>query len=143
MSYPTTVKGQKIAVQLGNGATPEVFTTVCGVTDKGFQRTRQTSDVVVWDCTNPDAPPITESDILSGSWTISIGGQVVLAELDRLEEAYDTPDTWRIVLFSTGTTVVRSYTGTAIMTDFNITANNGSRATVAITLKGDGELVQA
>jgi predicted secreted protein len=141
MSYPTTVRGQKVALQLGDGASPEVFTTVCGITTKGLQRTRAVNDAVVWDCTDPDALPITEREAAAGDWSISGSGQAVVAELGRLEEAYETPANWRIVFFGTGTTVVRSYTGNAIMTDLNLGAVNGEKATISLTLSGNGALV--
>lgn len=140
MTYPTTIKGQKWALMLGDDADPQVFTVVCGITTKGLQRTNQTGDTTVWDCTNPDAPPIIERDILAGDWTISGSGQAVLAELDRLEEALATPSDWRLVLYGTGTTVVRTYTGNAIMTDLTINAVNGQRAEVSLTLTGNGVL---
>lgn len=142
MTYPTTVKGTKVALQLGDGASPtEAFTTVCGITTKGLQRTRAVNDAVVWDCNDPDAAPITERDMAAGDWSISGSGQAVVAELDRIEDAYETPANWRIVFFGAGTTIVRSYTGNAIMTDLNLGAVNGEKATISITLSGNGELV--
>jgi len=140
MTYPTTIKGQKWALMLGDDADPEVFTVVCGITTKGLQRTNQTGDTTVWDCEDPDAPPIIERDILAGDWTISGSGQAVLAELDRLEDALAVPSNWRLVLYGTGTTVVRTYTGNAIMTDLTINAVNGQRAEVSLTLTGNGAL---
>ena len=142
MTYPTTIKGQKWALMLGNSADPEVFTVVCGITTKGLQRTNQTGDTTVWDCEDPDAPPIIERDILAGDWTISGSGQAVLAELDRLEDALAVPSNWRLVLYGTGTTVVRTYTGNAIMTDLTINAVNGQRAEVSLTLTGNGVLTK-
>jgi len=142
MSYPTTIKGQKVALQLGDGADPEVFTVVCGITTKGLQRTRAVNEAVVWDCTDPDALPLTEREMAAGDWTISGSGQAVVAELDRLEAAFETGANWSIVFFGTGSTVVRSYTGNAIMTDLNLGATNGEKATVSLTLSGNGELVK-
>jgi len=142
MSYPTTIKGQKIGLRLGDGADPEVFTVVCGITSKGLQRTRAVNDAVVWDCADPDALPITEREMAAGDWTISGSGQAVAAELDRLEAAYETGANWQIVFFGTGSTVTRSYTGSAIMTDLNLGAVNGEKASISITLSGNGELVK-
>lgn len=143
MAYPVTVKGQKVALLLGDGADPEVFTVVCGITTKGLTRTNQTGDTTVWDCTNPDAAPVIERDILAGDWSMSGSGQAVVAELNRLEDALAEPSNWRIVFYGTGSTVTRSYTGNAIMTELTINAVNGSRAEVSLSLVGNGELVQA
>lgn len=141
MSKPVTIRGQKWALLLGNGADPEVFTPVCGITTKGLQRTNQTSDTVVWDCEDPDAQPSIERDILAGDWNMSGAGQAVLAELDRLEAALKSIETWRLVLYGTGTTIVRTYTGPAVMTDLTIGAANGGRATISLSLAGAGELI--
>jgi hypothetical protein len=140
MSYPTTIKGTKVALQLSDGGTPPEFTTVCGINTKGLQRTRAVNDTVLYDCTDPDAIPITEREEGATDWTISGSGFAVLSELDRLEAAYATPADWRIVYFGVGTAVVRSYTGNAIMTDFTLGANNGEKGSLSLTLSGNGVL---
>lgn len=143
MAYPTTHKGQKVVLQLGNGATPiESFTTVCGITTKGLQRTKQTTDTVVWDCTDPDANPLIERDVLAGDWTMTGSGQAILANLEDIEDAYDAVKNWRIVFFGTGSAIVRSYTGAAIMTDLTIGAVNGERVSISLTLAGSGVLTR-
>lgn len=144
MAYPTTHKGQKVALQRGDGADPEAFATICGITTKGLQRTRQTTDTTVWDCTDPDLPPIIERDILNGDWTLTGSGQAVLTALDNLEADYEDGEahTYRLVFFGTGTTVVRSYTGAVIITDLTIGAVNGERASISLTLAGSGELTR-
>ncbi|NML11303.1 hypothetical protein HHL08_14300 [Sphingobium sp. AR-3-1] len=142
MSYPTTIKGQKVALQLGDGASTEVFTTVCGITTKGLQRTRAVNDSEVWDCTDPDALPLTEREMGAGDWTITGEGQAVAAELDRIEEAFEAAANWQIVFFGTGTTITRTYRGNAIMTDLNLGAVNGQKASISLTLSGNGELTK-
>jgi hypothetical protein len=142
MSYPTTIKGQKWGLRLGDGASPEVFTTVCGITTKGLQRTRAVNESQNWDCDDPDALPLTEREMAAGDWTISGSGQAVAAELDRLEDAFDTAANWQLVLMGTGATIVRSYTGNAIMTDLTLGAVNGEKATISLTLSGNGALAK-
>ena len=142
MSYPTLIKGQKIALRLGDGESPEVFTVVCGITTRGFQRTRAVNETQVWDCENPDALPLTDREEGASDWTISGSGQAVVAELDRLEAAFETPANWEIVFFGTGATVIRSYRGRAIMTDFTINGVNDEKASISLTLSGTGELVK-
>lgn len=141
MSYPTLIKGQKFALQLGDGGDPEMFTTVCGITTRGLQRTRAVNETQNWDCENPDALPLTEREASTSDWSISGSGQAVEAELDRLDAAFNTPASWRIILMGSGSTVIRSWTGTAIMTDYNTGAVNGEKATISLTLSGTGELV--
>lgn len=141
MSYPTTVKGQKVVLQLSDGAEPPVFTTVCGITTKGIQRTRKVNESENWDCADPDALPLTEREASTADWSLSGNGQAVLAELPRIDGAFETPSDWRMVWYGTGTTIVRTETGNAIMTDLTIGAVNGEKATISLTLQGNGELV--
>lgn len=142
MSYPTTIKGQKIVLQLGDGESPEAFTTVCGLNTRGLQRSRAANDAQVWDCTDPDALPIIERESGASDWTITGEGYAVAAELDRIEEAFETPANWRVTFFGAGTTATRTYTGNAIMTDLNIGATNGEKASISLTLSGNGALVK-
>ncbi|AIT81596.1 phage tail tube protein [Novosphingobium pentaromativorans] len=143
MTYPTTIKGQRVLLQLGDGATPtEAFTTVCGITTKGLQRTRQTQDTVLWDCTDPEASPITEREILAGDWTMNGSGQAVLSVLDDLEAAYDAASNWKLNFVDSSGTTVRSYTGNAIMTDLTLGAVNGDKCSISITLSGNGVLTK-
>lgn len=57
MSEPRTFEFDVIKV--GNGATPEVFTKLCGIQTTGFNRNVQTSDRYVRDY---DSPPPPNSD---------------------------------------------------------------------------------
>jgi len=53
MAYTDKLKSTRVAIMMGDGATPEVFSPMCGITTKGFQQTRATSDTVDWDCAAP------------------------------------------------------------------------------------------
>jgi len=145
MTYPTTIKGQRVVLQLGDGATPtEAFTIVCGITSKGLQRTRKTNDSEVWDCTDPEALPIIERDAGASDWTISGSGQAVATVLDSLEAAYESAvsSNWKLVFLDSSGAATRTYSGAAYITDLSITANNGSKAEISISLSGDGALTQ-
>lgn len=140
MTYPTKIKGTKVGLGLGDGGSPELFPIVCGITTKGLQRTRATNDQTDWDCGDPDAPPITVRDVGAGDWTMSGSGVVNVDNLDDVEAAYDTNKNWQLFFMGAGTTVIRSYTGNAIMTDLTINGVNGQFADISLTLAGNGEL---
>lgn len=140
MSFPTKLKGTKLVLMLGDGEVSEAFTAVCGITTKGFQRTRATNDQTDWDCADPDAPPVTVRDIGAGDWTMTGSGVVNLTNLDDLEAAYEEARNWRIGFYGTGTTLIRTYTGSAVMTDLTINGVNGQFADISLTLAANGEL---
>jgi hypothetical protein len=143
MSYPTKTKGTKVRLKLGNGATPEVFTVVCGITTKGLQRTRATNDETDWDCDDPDAAPVTVRDVGAGDWTMSGSGVANTANLTDIEAAYETPANWQLEFLDADNAVIRTYTGNAIMTDLTLGAANGSFMTISLTLSGNGDLTRA
>lgn len=49
--------GRTLLIQLGNGATPEVFTNLCGVTTRSFNMTANSVETTKPDCTNPANTP--------------------------------------------------------------------------------------
>lgn len=46
-------KGRTLLIQVGNGADPEVFTNVCGLTTRSFNMSASEVDTTIPDCNNP------------------------------------------------------------------------------------------
>lgn len=144
MAFTDKLKGTRLGLAIGDGATPQVFTPMCGISQKGLQQTRQTSDTVDWDCADPDATPITVRDINQADWTASGSGLLHRPALATVQAAYDTTDPvdFRIVFDeAVGDEVVDGYyEGPGVITDFSITGNNGEYIQIAITIQGAGKL---
>ena len=70
MTLPTTFDFAQL--KLGDGATPEVFTVVCGLETTGINQSAQTSDRYVRDCTAPATPPTIKrnASITSTVWFV-------------------------------------------------------------------------
>jgi TP901-1 family phage major tail protein len=51
-------KGRTLLIQIGDGATPEVFTNVCGITTRSFNMSANSVDTTIPDCENPGGPVI-------------------------------------------------------------------------------------
>lgn len=134
------LKSTRVYIALGNGATPEVFATICGITSKGLQQTRATNDTVDWDCANPDATPITVRDTGATDWSISGSGLLARNKLADLQTAFDDPNasTWRFVFDeAAGNEIVDGYyQGPALLTDLNITGENGQYLNISLTITG-------
>lgn len=141
MAYTATVKGQHIIVQMGDGATPtEVFTTICGITEKGLEQTASTSEETIWDCADQDAPPKVVRDVQSTDWSISASGQVDSSGLAALDTAF-TAAVERNFRFVFKDTVINKYKqGPGIITSFSVTGTNGEKAKVSLTITGAGAL---
>ncbi|MGQ3213007.1 phage tail tube protein [Shinella sp.] len=67
--------GRLLLIKLGDGATPEVFTNLCGLKDRSFDLSANTVDTTKPSCTNPGGPvqktgrPGITSRTFSGSGT--------------------------------------------------------------------------
>jgi predicted secreted protein len=143
MAKPTTFKGSKLYISLGNGATPEVFTAPCGITSRGLAMTKDVTDVTVPDCDDPDAPSWVERDVSSFSGEVS--GSGILAA-----EAWTT---WRTAFLDTDARNARVgieappaqhggyFAGSMHLTSLNLTGDIGEKISVTITLQSNGELV--
>jgi hypothetical protein len=102
MAKPTTYKGSALAIKVGNGANPEVFSEPCGLTTKGLNLSKATSDTTVPDCDNPDAPAWTERSVSSLSGTVSGSGVFTL----------EAAPVWRNFFLSTDSKNVQIWEGT-------------------------------
>ncbi|KKX33974.1 phage tail tube protein [Rhizobium sp. LC145] len=49
--------GRLLLIQIGNGATPEVFSNLCGITTRSFNMSANEVDTTIPDCANPGNTP--------------------------------------------------------------------------------------
>jgi len=54
MAAPDIVKGSYIDILVGDGATPEVFSVLCGFSTNSFTEQVNTSDEFTYDCADPE-----------------------------------------------------------------------------------------
>lgn len=138
MTKPTTTTFGNFVVQLGDGASPEVFSAPCGFTSKAFNQTANVQETAVPDCNNPDLPAYIERAVDTQSAEIS--GNGVMAQ-----EAFDTWETWRASGSSKNARVYPMgtgngyYQGAFVLTQFNNAVQKGQRVNVDVTMQSDGE----
>lgn len=140
--YPKTVTFGKMAVLIGDGATPEVFSAPCGFTDKALRVTGSTGTTVVPACDDPDAAAWEEKLINSLSWQVTGSGVLAINHLDD----------WRTWMFDGTENNVRVqfavpaadgggfYSGSAVLTSLEHNATRGERAKISVTIEGSGPL---
>lgn len=141
MSYTTgRLKATRVFIAIGDGASPEVFTPICGITTKGLQQTRATTETTDWDCADPDATPIIVRGAGAKDWSITGSGLLDRNRLTALQAAFDdtNPTNYRFVYdeASTDTIVDGYYQGAGFLTDFNVTGENGNYLQVSLTISG-------
>lgn len=145
MAYTDKLKSTRVYIAMGDGALPEVFSPMCGITTKGFQQSRATSDTTDWDCADPDASPITVRDVGASDWTISGNGLLHRPLLAKLQDAFDdtTATNYRFVFDEpvAGAVINGYYEGPGIITDLNITGTNGEYVNISLTVSAAGPKV--
>lgn len=139
MAKPTTVTGAKLLIQIGDGADPEVFAAPCGLNTKGINFGKETNDVTVPDCSDPEAPAWVER--IATSLSAGVSGSGLLAQ--------EALATWRGFFLDTDGKNCRikidgagwgHWAGNFICTTFNVTGEDGDKIQVEIELQSNGEV---
>lgn len=142
MAEPTTITGEQILIQIGDGADPEVFAHPCLInTDRGIQWSSNVISELVPDCADPGAPAWNRTDIDGLSASISGSGMYDLSSEADFYEWYTTGVS-KNVKVKTGTTGGSTYTGLFKLSEFGVTGSRKTRATASVTLVSDGPVVR-
>lgn len=136
MTAATTLKYSEFKILLGDGADPEVFSPICGLTTKGFNYTTDTSSTNVPDCTDEDLPSFSEKDIIAFSAQLSGSGVATRQSLGQLQDWMESGERMNVKVSFADAPVgdPEVYTGPAVLSALNITANKGERVNVDITI---------
>lgn len=134
----TTVPGGRLNVLVGNGANPEVFTYVCGVTTNGLQRTVNIATTAVPDCDDPEAILTAVSAPVSIDSTISGNGTYNPDNIALIEGLIGTTSNYRFVAGVTDAQVTAGYTpstweGPFVFAGYSIAGDRGTGALATIT----------
>lgn len=140
MALAKVINFSKFLIQVGNGASPEVFAAPCGLTSRGFNRSAETNDTNIPDCADEDAPSWLARDVVSLSGEISGSGVLDLDALDVWDEWFQSgaPRNCRVLVDTPLAQNGRHWQGAFILTAFNITSERGSKVTIEVTLTSDG-----
>lgn len=142
MAVPTTALGTKFRVLLGDGGTPtELFTAFCGLTAKSINFQTNTNEFFVPDCDDPDAPAWRE--IAKSGRFVSIAGEGIMDfgnAFERYMAAYADPDpvNARIEIAIPAVDNGGYWEGAFLLTNFQVTGNDGEKITTSIALESDG-----
>lgn len=133
MSIPTTVKGNRVLIWIGDGATPEAFVKFCGLKTKSFTDQVNTSDVFLEDCDDPDGIPVRGVDIEGRQWDISGEG---FYNADQKALVLDAVGESKNYKFEIGAGEV--WTGPAVLTTRSISSEGNGRVTQNMSFASDG-----
>jgi hypothetical protein len=142
MSRPNIVRGTYVTVLMGNGASPEVFTALCGITTKSIEDTVNTTDSFTRDCTDPEEISTRNIVATSRQWTLTGGGQMNRDQFQLLEDAVGVVQNYRFAIARKSTEVAPVlngyYAGAAMITRKRITGDDGTFVGIDVTIESDG-----
>ena len=143
MARPTTVRGSRVLIQLGDGASPETFAAPCALTTKGINLSATTNDQNVPDCDDPDAPTWVERVVAALSAGVPGSGTLAMESLPEWTDWFmsGASKNVRVVVDSAGGINAGYFAMAAVLTTFNIGGNNGELATIEVDIQSDGEVV--
>jgi hypothetical protein len=141
MAQPDIIRGTYFSLMMGDGAGPEVFTALCGISTRNFTHQVNTQDVNTRDCADPENVPVRRIIATGMQWDLTGEGQLNRNNLALLQAAMGEIKNYRFVFTEPAADLVYQgyYAGAAMLTNLQITAEDENFATVSITLASDGE----
>ena len=140
MAKPNTLRGTKLYIKVGDGASPEVFSHPCLINaERGITFRSNASDIVVPDCTTPDDPAWRE--LVKDALSAGVTGAGVLDNVLATIQAYTDwwkGDTAKNVQVWLGT--IGRWQAPFKLTEWAITGERTNKINVNLTLESDGEV---
>lgn len=142
MARPTTIKGSKFLIELGDGASPETFDAPCALTTKAINFTATTNDTNVPDCDDPDAATWTERVVAALSAGITGSGTLAMESLVTWRAWFlsGLEKNIRVHIVDDNNVDPGYFAMSAVLTTFNLGANQGELATIEIGADSNGEV---
>ncbi len=141
MARPTTLRGSKLLIQIGDGASPtEAFTAPCALTTKGLNLAASANEFNVPDCTDPDAPSWTERVISALSGSVSGSGTLAMESLETWRDWFLSGDAVniRVKFDTTAGNGGGHYAMSAVLTTFNVTGEVGGLVQIEVEMSSNG-----
>lgn len=142
MAVATTIKGGKVRVLLGDGASPETFAAPCGLTSRSITLNKALNDFQIPDCDDPDSVDWLGRDAVSLSMSVSGEGVLANESVDAWLDAWESVDpiNVRVEWEFPNRTII--WNGAMHVENFEVGAQNAQRATATVSLQSDGEMVR-
>jgi hypothetical protein len=140
MAQPATQTFGAFLVELGNGATPELFTSPVGFTSNSLEMKSATGDTNIPDDTNPDLPSWTVRDVSALSGTISGQGVLATVNVAMWQAWFDSGAAKNIKVGSAANLANGGgyRQGPAVLTSFKIDATKGERSKITVQIDNSG-----
>lgn len=141
MARPTIIRGTYVTILMGNGASPEVFSPICGLTAKGFTAQVNTTDDFVPDCADPEDIPARYVTATGRQWDLSGSGLLNLDNLEDIIAAQGEVKNYRYVIGAPASSTAYNgyWAGAGMMTNLQFGGDQDAKASIDVTIVSDGE----
>jgi len=140
MSLPTEF--DFALVKMGNGASPEVFTAICGLQDGTINRTVNTQDRYVRDCVKPGEVPERKVKATGRQTDITGTGLTDKAEVTRVEAALGVVKNYKVEVYADNGTdtglLLGTWAGPFMLLSSNNSVPRDGTASLELTLASHG-----
>ncbi|MFG1432349.1 phage tail tube protein [Xanthobacter sp. V2C-8] len=141
MAQPTTARFGKFRIEIGDGATPEVFSAPCGFTSKSLTLTKNLEEVNIPDCADPDKVAWVGRDASSLSASVSGEGVLASESVGIWLDAFESTESVSVRISIQFATKTVTWVGKVHLSTFTPSADQGGRVTASVEMQSDGELV--
>ena len=144
MAKPKTYVGSSVAIFLEDPATPGQFLRPCGLTSHTATFTKNTQEVLVPDCDDPELPAWVGRGVESLDFSATGTGILAAEAVDAWWEAFNTTESINARIYigkPTDTLNGRYWEGAVHLTSLEIGGERGQPASASVSLVSDGELI--
>jgi len=146
MALPAIMRGSYINIMIGDGASTEVFSIVCGLTTRTFTEQINTSDSFIADCADPEDVPIRRLIPTGRQWSLSGEGRYNRAQAALLRGAMGVTRNYRFDVAEPADDEVDAgyYAGPFILVNRQIggtAGESGEFSSSSLQFESDGEVV--
>ncbi|WP_411036159.1 phage tail tube protein [Shinella sp. BYT-45] len=142
MAEPTTIKGGKVKVLLGNDASPIVYAAPCGFSQRTVTLNKGLEEVNIPDCDDPDAVNWLGRDAVSLSMTIAGEGVLAAESVETWLDAFDDVESVPVKVEWLFPAKTITWTGRMHVENFEAGAQDGRRVTGNVTMQSDGKMTR-
>lgn len=142
MADPTTIKGGKVKVLLGDAADPIVYAAPCGFSQRTVTLNKGLEEVNLPDCEDPDAVNWIGRDAVSLSMSISGEGVLAQESVETWLDAFDDVESIPVKVEWQFPAKTITWTGRMHVENFEAGAQDGRRVTGNVSLQSDGKMTR-
>ncbi|MBB3972781.1 phage tail tube protein [Hansschlegelia beijingensis] len=134
-------RGTLLTIKVGDGASPEVFTKICGLQTKSFNQSANMSEHVPTNCANPDAVKAVRRIKQSKGAELTGSGYFLSENRATLQVLFDSPDASnvRIAVEVPLADGGGWYEGLFHLSTFSVTGGDETMLEAEMTWQSDGD----